>query len=174
MASAPSDPKRAERVRELMKHRSSLFAFILSVVRDFALAEEVMQEVAVSVCESPEESRPGSSFGARAAGIARATIVTLCRERGREIPLGPEAIEGIARAAQAEPAANWLEAVRPCLEEAGGKTRSVLAMRYRQGMSGPEIARRTKSTAAAIHLALSRARSALARCVEGRLASERE
>lgn len=168
------NPKRDEVVRELMRHRSNLFAHILSVVRDFAFAEEVMQEVAVAACEQGEDFRPGTNFGAWAARIARNTIFNLGRSRRREIPLSPAAIEAIERAAETEPATSWIEAIRKCLESSGGKTRSVLAMRYRDGMSGADIARRTKTTVTAIHAALSRARTALARCVEGRLAAGNE
>lgn len=174
MTADASNPKRDEVVRELMKHRSILFAFILSIVRDFTFAEEVMQEVAVVVCEQWADFKPGTNFGAWAARIARNKIFNLGRVRRREIALSPEAIDGIERAAQAEPVTPWLEAVKLCLEGAGGKTRSVLGMRYRDGMSGAEIARRTKSTVTAVHMALSRARASLARCVEGRLAAERE
>lgn len=149
MNPAVPDPKPA-------KHRSNLFAFILSLVRDFALAEQVMREVEAAV---------GEPFA-----IAKERISAL----GCEVALSPEAIQGIERAAQAEPATPWLEAVEACLEGAGGKTRSVLGMRYRDGMRGTEIARRTKSTATEVHKALFRARSTLARCVEGRLAAERK
>ncbi len=157
MTADASTPKRDEAARELMKHRSSLFAFILSVVRDFAAAEAVMREVEAAVAA-------GKPFA-----IAKERISAL----GREVALSPEAIQAIERAALAEPSTPWLEAVKACLEGAGGKTRSVLGMRYRDGMGGAEIARRTKSTATEIHRTLSRARSTLAQCVEGRLAAER-
>jgi len=159
-------------LRDFVKHRSNLFAFVLSIVRDFALAEEVLQEVAVVVCDQWADFRPGTNFGAWAARIARNKIWNMSRAARRELLLSPEAIEAVERAAEAEPEASGLEAVRQCLEGVGGRTRSVLVMRYRQGMSGAEIARRTKSTVTAVHMALSRARAALARCVEARLARE--
>ena len=65
MAADAPDPKRDEVVRELMRHRSALLAFILSVVRDFAFAEEAMQEVAVAVCEQAGDFRPGTGESAR-------------------------------------------------------------------------------------------------------------
>ena len=56
--------KREAVVRELMKHRSNLFAFILSIVRDFNFAEEIIQEVAVVVCDQWADFKPGTNFGA--------------------------------------------------------------------------------------------------------------
>ena len=156
MTTDASTPKRDEVAREPAGRRSSQFAFILSIVRDFAAAEQVMREV---------EAAAGHPFA-----VARERISAL----GLEVALSPEAIQGIERVAQAEPAAPWLEAVKACLEGIGGKARSVLGMRYRDGMGGAEIARRTKSTATEVHRTLSRARTSLALCVEGRLKARRE
>lgn len=168
----PDGPGRDAVLREFVKHRSNLFAFILSVVRDFAFAEEVLQEVAVVVCDQWEDFKPGTRFGAWASQIARNKIYNLTRASKREILLSPEALEGIQRAAEAEPETGTLEAVGKCLETLAEGVRNVLAMRYRDGMSGAQIARKTNSTVTAVHMALSRARAALARCVEGRLARE--
>lgn len=134
---------------ERTRHRSALFAFVLSLVRDFGAAEKAVREAAAG---------GGEDFGARIPGGTA---------------LSPSAIEGVRRAARAESPADWTGAVRACLEAAGGQARSLLTMRYRDGMSPEEIARRTKSTASAALESLSRARASLARCVEGRLGAER-
>lgn len=163
-------PGRDAILREFVRNRSNLFAFILSVVRDFAFAEEVLQEVAVVVCDQWEDFKPGTNFGAWAARIARNKIFNLSRASRREILLSPEAIEAVERAAAGEPESGSLEAVRSCLDHVTERVRSILLLRYREGLSGSDIARRTRSTVTAVHMALSRARSALARCVEARLA----
>jgi RNA polymerase sigma-70 factor (ECF subfamily) len=157
-------------VRELMKHQSSLFAYILSIVRDFALAEEVLQEVAVVVCRQWRDFTPGTSFGAWALRIARNKIFNMNRVARREILLSQESIEAIERVAEEKAPSGWIEAVNTCIEQVGEKARALLTMRYREGLSGAEIARRTGSTLPAIHMALSRARAALAECVRRRLA----
>ncbi len=161
------DPGREAVVRELLKCRSSLFAFILSLVRDFDFAEEAMREAALAISEQWADFKPGTDFGARAARTARDKVSR------RAILLTPEAIAAVEKVAGEESQAGWPEALQRCLDRAGGQTRSMLAMRYRDGMSGREIARRTKTTPSAVHRALSRARRVLARCVEGRPA-ERE
>lgn len=164
------DAKRELVVRELMKHRSGLFAFILSLVRDFSLAEEVMQEVAVVVCAQWDDFRPGTNFGAWARQIARNKIYNMNRAAGREMALSPEAIEAVERAEQAEADSGWTEALKTCLEEATGRVRAMIALRYREGFSGAQIARQLDTTVTAVHMALSRARAALATCVRTRLA----
>jgi RNA polymerase sigma-70 factor (ECF subfamily) len=165
-------PGRDAVLREFVKNRSSLFAFVLSIVRDFAFAEEVLQEVAVVVCDQWADFAPGTNFGAWAARIARNKIFNLSRAARREILLSPEAVDAVQRATEAEPESGGLDAVRQCLDGVTARVRSLLTMRYREGLSGSDIARRTKSTVTAVHMALSRARSVLARCVEARLARE--
>jgi DNA-directed RNA polymerase specialized sigma24 family protein len=126
------------------------FAFALSIIRDFALAEKVMRG-------------PGP----------REAVLEMSRAGLRGIALSREAVEAVARADREEPAAGWLEAVRKCLEGSDRRTRSLLAMRYRDGMSVGEISRRTKATPTAVHSSLFRVRASLAKCVEGRLAEAR-
>lgn len=82
-------------VREFVRHRSGLFAYILSVVRDFSFAEEVLQEVAVVVCEGWGHFTPGTRFGVWAMRIARNKIFNMNRagafagaRRGRRVRLG--------------------------------------------------------------------------------------
>ena len=167
-----SVPGRDAVLREFVKHRSDLFGFVLSLVRDFAFAEEVLQEVAVVVCDQWEDFKPGTNFGAWAAQIARNKVFNLTRAAKRELLLSPEAIEAVGRAAEEEPQGGGLAAVRDCLEGLTARVRGLLTLRYREGMTGGEIAKRTQTTVTAVHMALSRARVLLARCVEGRMARE--
>jgi RNA polymerase sigma-70 factor (ECF subfamily) len=164
---------RDEVLKEFVKHRSRLFALVLSIVRNFDVAEEVLQEVAVVVCDQWNEFRPGTNFVAWAARIARNKIYTISRAARREVLLSPEAVDSLIEASAAESRAGWLEAVQKCLEGLEKGAREVLELRYGRDLGGRDIAERLKSTTTAVHMALSRARVALARCVEGRLA-ERE
>ncbi|HXX94179.1 MAG TPA: hypothetical protein VEN81_11140 [Planctomycetota bacterium] len=123
---------------------SDVFAFVLSIVRDFAEAERVMRG------RTPREAVLERSRSGRGAPV-----------------LGPEAVQAVARALEREPASGDPEAVRRCVEGTDRRTRSLLAMRYRDGMGVREIARRTKTTPDAVLAFLGRARSTLARSIEG-------
>jgi len=157
-------------LREFVRHRSSLFAVTLSLVRDFGFAEEVLQEIAVVICDQWADFKPGTNFQAWAIRIARNKIYTLTRSSRRLILLSPEAMEGIERAAAAESRPGWLEAVQNCMEALEERARTLLSLRYQKGLSGQEIARKLQMPVTAVHMALSRARASLGRCVEGRLA----
>lgn len=161
-------------LREFVRHRSSLFALVLSLVRDFNLAEEVLQEVAVVVCDQWSDFKPDTNFVAWAMRIARYKIFNLTRVARREILLAPEALEEVERAAAADTRPGWIEALQKCMEGLEGRAGDILVLRYREGLSGQEIAHRLKITVTTVYMALSRARTAVARCVAGRLAAEGE
>jgi len=157
-------------LREFVRNRSALFALVLSLVREINLAEEVLQEVAVVVCDQWSDFKPGTNFVAWAMRIARNKIFNLTRVARREIVLAPEALEEVERAAAVESPSGWMEALQKCMEGLEGRAGEMLVLRYRDGLSGQEIARQLKTTVTAVHMALSRARSAVGRCVQGRLA----
>src|SRR5262245_10342020 len=138
--SSGAESDREQVLRLLIQHRSSLFSFILSLVRQFPFAEEIMQEVALVVCERWADFRPGTDFPAWARQIARNKIFSLSRAAGREIVLSPEAIANIERVSEAGSPSGWAEAVRTCMEGVGGRMRDVLSLRYHGGLNGQAIA----------------------------------
>jgi DNA-directed RNA polymerase specialized sigma24 family protein len=115
-----------------------LSGFVLSLVRDFAAAEKILRDAAT---------------------------LDLARERilGRT-PLSPAAVAAVARAAEQEERTFRPETVKRCLESLGGRVRSLLRFRYRDGRGVAWISRRTKATPSAVQRDLCRARGALARC----------
>jgi RNA polymerase sigma-70 factor (ECF subfamily) len=64
-------------------------------------------------------------------------------------------------------------AMRACVENAPPKSQGLLRMRYFEGQTSREIARITRKSAAAVRMALTRIRGALAECIERHLAEVR-
>jgi RNA polymerase sigma-70 factor, ECF subfamily len=162
---------REEVIRLFMKHRAGLFAFALAVVRDFQFAEDVLQEVAVVVCEQWEDFKPGTNFSAWARQITRNKIYSMSRVSQRNIALTPEAMDGFEFAASrhGEEDPDRIDALRHCLQKLGEKARQIVLLRYHQGLDCSTVAQRLQSTAPAIHMALSRIRSRLSDCITARL-----
>ena len=65
-----------------------------------------------------------------------------------------------------------VEALRKCLGRLDAKHRQILDLRYKQGKSRAEMARRCKMTENGIKTLLRRIRAALAECIQRRLATE--
>jgi RNA polymerase sigma-70 factor (ECF subfamily) len=165
----------SEFTRELLGARSSLFGFILAMVRDFNLAEELFQEVSVRILEREDEFTPGTNFGAWARAFARRTVLEEQRRRGRVL-LDDRAVAAVAdkfddSAGEDSP---QREALRRCLEQVNDASRRLVALRYETGLSMGEIGKELGRTAGAVQVALSRVRSWLGECIRDRLATGAE
>jgi len=126
-----------------MPGRSDLLAFVLAIVRDPGLAALALRRLP-----------PGAeSFQA-----AREAALEVCRRRKRRVPLSEAAIDALQHAASSSPDSLAPATLRSALGRVGGQPRSLLAMRYRKGMSLPLIARRVKETVHKTQQALHRAR----------------
>jgi len=178
MAHANNDDQalRNQVLHLLLENRSRLFAFILSIVRNFDAAEEVFQEVSLVVCEQWADFRLGTDFGAWSRQIARNKIHNLRRQRaGRNILLSPEAIEALDAAAVGTGAGGTqheLAALRDCVTKLNRKAQDIVHLRYGRGFDCGAIAKSMQTSVAAIHMALSRIRVRLADCVRTVIAQE--
>lgn len=159
-----------EFTRELLAARSSLFGFILAMVRDFNLAEELFQEVSVRILEREEEFTPGTNFGAWARAFARRTVLEEQRRRGRLL-LDDRAVAAVAEKMDDAPEteSEQREALGHCLEGIHENSRQLLTLRYEQSLSMAEIGEKLGRTAGAVQVALSRVRAWLADCIRNRL-----
>jgi len=164
----------SEFTRELLAARSSLFGFILAMVRDFNLAEELFQEVSVRILEREEEFTPGTSFGAWARAFARRTVLEEQRRRGR-LMLDDRAVAAVSEKMDDDgDESGQREALRHCLENVHRNSRRLVALRYEQDLSMEEIGSRLERTAGAVQVALSRVRAWLADCIRNRLTAGAE
>src|SRR5262245_12852703 len=116
-------------VREFLRERASLFAFVLSIVRDFDRAEDVVQETAVVGMEQAGDFEPGTDFGAWVRRIARNKIYNANRVTRRTVALSPAAI-GAIEAAFAETDAGWFDALRHCMTKLADRAREIVRLHY--------------------------------------------
>jgi RNA polymerase sigma-70 factor (ECF subfamily) len=178
MAEGTGKEKEArERVlRLLVEHRDEIFAFILSLVRDAAAAEDIMQDVAVVVCDRWQQFTIGTDFGKWARQIARYKILTERDGRLRSMKLlSEEAIESVGAAFDEEESSSRdeLSALRECMRRLGRKARSLVRLRYTEGHDCSRVAEKMGMSLGSVYMGLSRARVALADCVEQRLTDRR-
>ena len=158
--------------RELLAARGGLFGFILSLARDFELAEELFQEVSVRILEREEDFERGTNFGAWAREFARRTVLEEQRRKGR-IRFSPEAIRAVADrfAGVDEDHQTRREALRLCMEEMDEGARRLVDLRYEESLSMDEIGSRLDRSPGAVQVALSRTRAWLLKCIERRIAA---
>jgi RNA polymerase sigma-70 factor (ECF subfamily) len=163
-------------VKRFMDQRDSILGFILALTMNYEVAEEVFQNVAVSVLK--EGSRPDvTDFQAWVRQIARHRVADHYRQQARranrERPSG--AMEEIIGQAFAEheiaPHVNHarMKSLLDCLQRLAGRSRQVIEGFYRERKSLRVLAADLGWQENSVKVALSRARKALADCVEVRL-----
>jgi RNA polymerase sigma-70 factor (ECF subfamily) len=152
-----------------VKHQSAVKAFILSLRPDFAEAEDILQEVFLTVTRKANEFRPNSSFTAWAFAIARLKVLEAQRRRQRRgtVSLSEEVIEMlIATAPEESFFESRLEMIRKCIEKLAPRAQEIVRLRYHGEHAPNEIARQLDWKPDAVNVALSKARVVLRECVE--------
>jgi len=176
MPPAPQPNQQAvEEVQRLfLRHAGVLRGFILGLLPDHNYAEDVFQEVFLTVTRKADEFALGTNFLAWARSIARLKVLEACRAaRNAPHPLGPEALEALMESAE-ELDDSWAarrEALAKCLDQLAPRAREILELRYSdEFLPPPRIASRLSWTVGAVHVALSRARKFLQECTRRRMA----
>lgn len=165
------DPK--TRVQKLfVRHQGQLRAYLLALRPDFALADDVLQEVFLTVSARADDFEFGTNFVAWARSIARLKFLEACRR----LPGAALDIDTAASLAASCPD-DWandmkLAALAKCMADLAPKAREMLGLRYHREHSPPEIARLLSRTVNSVAVALAKARDALRECIEQRLRRE--
>jgi RNA polymerase sigma-70 factor (ECF subfamily) len=153
--------------------RPAVFAQLLAGIGSFHDAEDVLQDVAISIAENYDKYDSTRSFVGWALGFARLHILRYYERFGSRRMVFDEAMlesmgDRIAVTAghQASPRA---EALFHCLSALESERRQLVEMRYAKDLSIDEIASRTSRSASAVKGMLHRARIQLKNCIEQRL-----
>jgi RNA polymerase sigma-70 factor (ECF subfamily) len=172
---ALSTPTHADVARLLMKHHTSLYAYIYACVRSHHDAEDILQSVSVVIMEQLDQLRDEDGFLPWAREIARRCTLAHWRRVRREKALDPDLLQALAEAADAvereEPTSLHRDALTACLDGLPPDSRRLLAMRY-DGSAVGDLARCVGRTVQSVYAQLKRIKSALRDCVRRRLAAE--
>jgi RNA polymerase sigma-70 factor, ECF subfamily len=167
-------------VRVLMAERNKLVAYAWSLMGDFNMGEDVVQEVALLAMAKGSEvaDPPRLRVWLRRATRLKALEALRQKQRTGSI-LSDEALDKLEphweaddqQADLAEPA--MAEMLRACFQDLTDNQRRLLTLRYANGLRSSEIAERLDMNVESVYRALTRAHRSLADCVQGRLAARR-
>lgn len=160
-------PDKQEFLRHFLSSESSLRGYILTHVRDFEVAEDLLQQSALVLWQKFEQYDPGRPFLAWALGVARLEILNAARRRpGRslmESDLDGLVVGEYLRLESELPLRRQL--LRLCLKHLPASMTEAVRLRYEEGSTLDEIAARLGKSLAAIKVTLHRARISLQDCV---------
>jgi RNA polymerase sigma-70 factor, ECF subfamily len=166
------DRRHEEFLKNYLQAQPSIRAYVLSMVRDFHVTEDVLQEVAVAAWDRYESYDPARPFVGWVLGMAHHKCVDSLRKRRPQVLLPNDLAAQLAEdaAAVSEEAAERRKVLAGCVSKLTEAVREVVRLRFEEHLDTPAIARREKKSLAAVSKMLTRARAFLIRCTERSLA----
>ncbi len=163
----PGDQQRQRTAMEqALVHRRMIEAYAFAITRDFHLADDIYQEVALILLAKPDPLPSGPGFMLWLKEIIRRKSMELLRKRNRlSRMLSDEAFASIAAVLPAEAEDGLAEAMVRCVDKLSGDSRQGIIARYAEGLAVPDIARRLGRSVQGTYAVLKRARLALEECV---------
>lgn len=177
-ASAPAaaDPLADDRFIELLNaHRSQLLGYLFCLVRNMADAEDLFQQVSMTLWDKFDEFAPGTNFAAWATTIARNKALTFLRSKGRErARFSDKVVEELAAQELWRPHEidGRLMALAQCQQKLPARDQALLALCYGAEGNACDVARQLDRPVESIYSSLSRIRRSLYQCIQRTLARE--
>jgi RNA polymerase sigma-70 factor (ECF subfamily) len=171
MDSPPPDAteKTEAYLRLLTQHDRWLATYVYSLVPRAADADDILQEVKVTMWKHFANFAAGSNFRAWARKIATNQILNYRRavQRHPGAPLEEEFIEAVAAEIdrRAEVLDRKADALRLCLRKLPEAHRKIVVWRYYEDCGVEEIAAKSERSVEAVYRLLSRIRGVLHECV---------
>jgi RNA polymerase sigma-70 factor (ECF subfamily) len=176
MDAHPPDPTAATEayLRLLTQHDRWLATYVYSLVASTADAQDILQEVKVTMWKQFAKFEQGTNFRAWARTIATNQILNY-RRAVKKLPnaqIEEQFIEAVAAEIdrRAEVLDRKADALRLCLRKLPEAHRKIVVWRYYEDCGIEEIATKSERTVEAVYRLLSRIRSVLNECVSRQLA----
>ncbi|MBP7948126.1 MAG: sigma-70 family RNA polymerase sigma factor [Verrucomicrobiales bacterium] len=168
-----SELQQRERLaRHWSESETAVRAFVHAAIPQFADAEDVVQQVALTVTRRFEEYDGRRPFVAWALWLAKSRLADHWRRIGRErLVFSEEVMDRMAAALEEQQPERTArqEALEHCIDKLPAKSRQLLDLRYAEARSAEEIARETHGTPGSVRVLLHRVRSLLADCLAAQL-----
>ena len=163
-----------EFVRELVRHQNAIYAYILTLLPNHDLANDVLQETCIEAWQKSGEFALGTNFLGWACRIAHFKVLAYRRDRGRDRLVFDEDLMGdiaVEAEEQTRDAGGYSEVLDDCMRVLPESQRQLISERYGPDGSLQRLAESLGRSPASLAVSLHRARHALLDCVERKLAN---
>ena len=163
------NPSESPFLRLFVTNQKSIYAFILALVHNYIDADDILQETSVVMWQKFGEYQPGTDFIAWGITIARYQVLKFFRLRSRsKVQFNDDLLHAISDSTEAQLADldGRLRALRSCRKKLSEQDRSLVEMKYDQGIPFKKIAERTGRSVHVIYKNMSRIQNALLRCID--------
>jgi RNA polymerase sigma-70 factor (ECF subfamily) len=154
-----------------MKHTGELRGFILALLPDLVLVDDLLHEVFLIATEKAANYQDGTNYLAWVKAMARFKVLEAIRLRRSTVEtLSPEVLEVLFVAApDIEADEVQVHAIRSCIQNLSKSSKTLIDMRYRLECKPAEIANRIGWTVQSVSVELSKARDVLRKCLQRKL-----
>ncbi|MCM2371001.1 sigma-70 family RNA polymerase sigma factor [Aporhodopirellula aestuarii] len=157
----------------ISENRSRILAVIVSMVRDFEVAEDLFQETVIEILKNEERFDPTRSFVPWACGIARNVVLQYWRRQSQVPSNGlSEMIAELAMIAADGDDDTWRRernALRRCFQRLPERMQKLLMLRYGHNVKGKALADSASFRQGSIRTTLSRLRVQLRVCIDSKV-----
>jgi len=166
------DSKRSDYLSLFMKHRKSIHAYILTMICDVHLADDLMQETALFAWDHFDDFKMGTNFLAWVRAISRNKILDYCKRSRKKAMLLPDEllekieVDAFERLTHLD---KRLDALQQCVTKLHPDQLELIRDRHENGLSIHQIAESIGKSTNAIYKSLARIHSALKNCVQDTL-----
>lgn len=143
--------------------------YVASLIRDQSTVRDVVQETSLTLLRKFSEYDNSRPFLPWALGVAKFEVLSQKRDWARNrIFSDTEFLEQYTQAwAKVAPEiSDEATALRHCVAELKGRSRTIVKLRYAEGQNSESIANSLNLTASNVRAILKRTRDALKRCIE--------
>ncbi len=162
--------------QDFLRNAPAIRNFLRSLQPSFADAEDHFQELFLLVSEKADTYTQGTNFLGWVYTIARYKILAHNRKNTRRSRLlQSEAAEVLLKDAPHPPSDLFeakVQTLRECIQILAPTARTIMDLRYFEGMKPSQIAERLQIDVNRIYLILSRSRALLRKCVEQQLPNQ--
>jgi RNA polymerase sigma-70 factor (ECF subfamily) len=164
-----------EFIRLFTKCEPRIFAYILTLVRNFSDADDVLQQTNLVMWRKFDEFQPGTDFVSWGHRIAHLEVLALRKRKQCDALLfSDEFVEVVAR--DMDERNDTLEArqkaLAACLEKLKARDRNLVQFRYQPDATTQSAAEHVGRSVDAVYKALNRIRQSLWECINRTLSAE--
>ncbi|MEO7597838.1 MAG: sigma-70 family RNA polymerase sigma factor [Opitutus sp.] len=162
------DPSEQQVLLLFVRNQARIRGFVLSLLGDVSVAEDVIQETFLVVQRKAAEFRPDSNFVAWVFQIARFQVMKAQEQHQREMSrFSDETLESLAASVPERPFdESKLSALPGCMAKLAPQARRIVDLFYEAEHRPSQIAQILNWNPTAVSVALCRARRFLRQCIE--------